>query len=168
MISYRFAHLLLPLQHIRHRMIPRELHVAIEDHTLAQYRCDVRRLVVVDSSSCPEKLFIKSKSITFSPTLLTDARVRPRPGYIYIGQEENNGSGQKSDCGRWFCSCFCPHFCCPCCCSCRFCLVSNRSRVPPPPPSSSWSLSRPLPTTVVLVITALNYIVANQRPLFLG
>lgn len=51
-IPYRFAHLLLPLQHVRHGMIARELDVAVEDDTLPENRSDVRRFMVVDSAGC--------------------------------------------------------------------------------------------------------------------
>ena len=49
--AYRFAHLLLPLQHVGHGVVAGKLHVAVEDHALAQDRRDVRRVVVMDPTS---------------------------------------------------------------------------------------------------------------------
>lgn len=45
-ISYRFAYLLLPLEHVRHWVVARELHVAVEHDTLAQYGGDVDSILV--------------------------------------------------------------------------------------------------------------------------
>lgn len=40
-LSYRFAHLLLPLQHIWYRVIARKFDMAIEDNTFAEYCGDM-------------------------------------------------------------------------------------------------------------------------------
>lgn len=40
-ISYRFAHLLVPLQDIWHGVVVGELHMAVEDDALAEYGRDV-------------------------------------------------------------------------------------------------------------------------------
>lgn len=45
--SYRFAYLLLPLQHVRHRDVFREVHLAVEHHALAEDRRDVHSILVV-------------------------------------------------------------------------------------------------------------------------
>lgn len=42
LLAYRFAHLLLPLQHVGNGMIAGKLDVAVEDDTLAEYCRDVR------------------------------------------------------------------------------------------------------------------------------
>jgi hypothetical protein len=45
--SYRFAYLLLPLQHVRHRDVFGEVHLAVEHHALAEDRRDVHGILVV-------------------------------------------------------------------------------------------------------------------------
>lgn len=45
LISYRFAHLLVPLQDIRHGVVVGELHVAVEDDALAENSRDVNGIV---------------------------------------------------------------------------------------------------------------------------
>lgn len=62
MISYRFAHLLVPLQDIWHRMIVRELNVAVEDDTLAQYGCDVHSIFCKETKR--EQFNISSRNRT--------------------------------------------------------------------------------------------------------
>lgn len=44
--AYRFAYLLLPLQHIGHRVVAGELHVAVEHDWLTQDGGDVDRILV--------------------------------------------------------------------------------------------------------------------------
>ena len=41
LLSYRFAHLLLPLKHVGNGMVTRELNVTVEDDTLAEDGCNV-------------------------------------------------------------------------------------------------------------------------------
>ena len=47
--AYRFAYLLLPLQHIGHRVVAGELDVAVEHNWLAQDGGDVDRILVAKS-----------------------------------------------------------------------------------------------------------------------
>lgn len=46
--AYRFAYLLLPLQHVWHRVVAGELHVAVEHNWLAQDGGDVDRILVAN------------------------------------------------------------------------------------------------------------------------
>jgi hypothetical protein len=45
-VAYRVAYLLLPLQHVGHREIAGELHMAVEHNRLAQDGGDVDRILV--------------------------------------------------------------------------------------------------------------------------
>lgn len=45
--SYRFAYLLLPLQHVRHRDVFGKVHLAVEDDALAQDRGDVHCILML-------------------------------------------------------------------------------------------------------------------------
>lgn len=56
--SYRFAYLLLPLQHVRHRDVFRKVHLAVEHHALAEDGRDVHSiLVVLVAGYCSEKTY---------------------------------------------------------------------------------------------------------------
>lgn len=55
--AYRFAYLLLPLQHIGHRVVAGELHVAVEHDWLTQDGGDVDRILV--AKPCKHTILIE-------------------------------------------------------------------------------------------------------------
>lgn len=59
--SYRFAYLLLPLQHVRHRDVFGEVHLAVEHDALAQDRRDVHGILVVLVAGYCSRLAFVSK-----------------------------------------------------------------------------------------------------------